>query len=455
MNYNINDSHTVSFNEYAKFARLFPIFAEKMELVGFNAVKLGYNQRMKFLCDIETAYRGIYRFGDGLLSEMTKGTGDKTNQRYFLNALDNDNFIKIAEGKAHDFFITSPPLGDRYGGNAEMIAYFTDKALNTAVKMGAKFWPMKEACIIVKQYCHCADVAMGTMENREIHSMTDTLLNRIGMDDHPWFADFCYIWCESAKPRTEIVITSRESAPIYDDFVSQIHELKPETKQRYNAANNKKARMARNIKQVGDIIGEVDSFTVEYGIFHKDTCRQLCHLAKALKEIITDLREPFVSSKKHEYSRIYTQDTEVGKRGRSKRSGTCETVDDLYFLADSCANYESQIMTLTINTMTPYTTVTRRGKKLCEEQETVLALSLPSSNSPLSYDRSDDLSVTIRRKMLDYNPLRPDSDNLNINFLRPLRQRVKIIYVKTDKKGWIGEHDCEIKISPKSSDFYL
>ena len=446
----------VTLANYGKFKEDFNEFVVAMVSVKLHPQELPYTTRMRLLNHMEAAYRNIYKFGDDLMAEMPKVISNKTNERYFLKALDNDNSIKISEGKAQDFFITAPPLGDRYIGNSGYITFFTSRALEAAKKNGAVFKPMSDACVIVKQYCRCADVAMGTVENREIHSLTDAVLKSMRIDDNPWFADFCYVWCESAKPRTEIVITSRESAPLYNDFVSEIYEQEPSANQRYHANNNKKTRVIRNIKRIGDIISAVDSFSLKYAMLDKPTCRHLCHLTKALMEITTDLREPFVSSIKHEFSHLYTHDSVEKKKSKPEPPKPYDFTDEIFLRVNKYVTVDNATKTMTIKTKTPFTTISRRGKSLCDDQETLLAFAMPRSySSPLSHFSTDDLSVTLIRELKRYNPVEPDSDNLNLNFLRPLNQRAKIIYIKTNKNGKENDHDCEIIIRPKSSEFWL
>lgn len=446
----------ISLANYGKFKETFNEFVAAMTNAKFHPRNLAYAARMRLLAHIEAAYLNIYKFGDDLKLEMPKVTGDKTNERYFLSALDRDNFIKVSEGENRDIFITAPPLGDRYVGNAGYLSYLTERALETAEKNGAKFNHMDEVCVIVKQFCRCKDVAMGTVENREVHCLTDTVLKRMGLDDHPWFADFCYIWCESANPRTEIIITDRKTASQYDDYVSQIYEPEPTASQRYHATENKKARMVRNIERVKNIIAAADSFNLKNAMLDKVTCRQLCHLTKSLLEIITDLREPFISSVNHECSHLYTHDSKVKKKNKPEPPKPYDYIDEIYQLVNKYVKVDNTTKTIVMKTRTPYTTISCRGRPLCEEQETLLVFAMPKTrSSPLSYFSDDDLSVTITRKLTRYSPTDPDSDNLNLTFLRPLRQRVKIIYIKTENKNSEKNENCEIEIRPKSSDFWL
>lgn len=443
--------------DYNRFKKDFNELVAAMVNAKLHPWDLSFATRMRLLTRMEAAYLNIYKFGDDLMAEMPKLTHDKTNERYFLRALELDNIIKIREGENRDVFITAPPLGDRYVGNAGYLGYLTRLAFETARKNGAKFNAMQEVCVIVKQFCHCKDVAMGTVENREIHCLTDTILKALYVDDNPWYADFCYIWCESSNPRTEIIITDRKTASLYNDYVSQIYEPEPTASQRYNAATVKKSRMVRNIKRIGDILGEVNEFCPKYAMLDKTTSRQLCHLTKALMEIIIDLREPFISSINHEHSHLYTNDTEDKKKSVPEPPKGHDYIDEIYQRVNKYVKVDNTTKTIVIKTETPHTTSSGHGRPLCEDQETLLVFAMPKTRdaNPLSHFSTDDLSVTVTRKLAHFNPTDPDSDNLNLYFLRPLHQRAKIIYIKTEKRDSEKKENCEVEIRPKSSEFWL
>lgn len=445
---------SIIFAEYSQFKTNFREFIVSMRNVCFHVEKLSFAQRMHYLTTMETAYWGLWKFSSELQSEMIKEISDKSTLRYFQNALARSNYIKLENGKVYDYFITAPPLGDRYWQNAAMISYLTDRALETAAKAGMKFNQMSEICIIVKQYCNCDEVAMGTTENREIHSITDTILKRMGLDDNPWIADVCYVWAESPQPRTEIVITAREYAQIYDEFVTDTAE-RPLTKKKENKRHEvRKNRMHRNVEKISAIISEVNDFIITYNDLEQETCLQLSHLAKCLAEIICDLRAPFVSSAKHEFSKLYSvADAKSGKTRNTMQKGESREMVELDMLFNENSKYDDSTFIITVKTPTPRSLKYESGKDLAEIQEHLLIQRMPLSAVPIGFHAKTDLVVTINRHLAAPIYHTADSDNLNTNFLRQIAKRVKIIYVKTVKSAQDITPDCTITMAPKGPYF--
>lgn len=449
----------VVYTDYPALKQNLKELISAMEKVNYHTEKLTYNQRMRLLSSMEASYRGLHRFADDLLPMMAEDTGDERYHRYFLNALAESNYIKVSEGKAHDYVITAPPLGDRYVGNAAWISAFTEKAIERAIKKGARFNDMSDVCVIVKQYCCCAEVAMGTTENREIHSITDTVIKRMGLDDNAWRTDCCYVWAESPNPRTEIIITDREHAKLYNEFVSDIYEKGITRDQRYWRNDAHKKRMIRNVNRISAIINEVDDFTIKYNFMKHDTGLHLARLSRALAQIITDLRAPYISSAKHEYSHLYTTPKPPEPKKKRRTGRQMSDIEEIIFyeqMANRCVKFNVDTNVMTIETEIPKSLTKEAGKDLCDTHEFIMIEGLEKVRyGPMKIHDPSDLTVTINLHVDKPNPKIADPDNLNLSFLRVLVRRVKIIYIRNDKKSKDKEQNCTITICPKSSVFRL
>ena len=441
-------AETVCFLEYPKLKAIVKELAKAMETAKYITENLPYEKRMSLLTRFEHIYCGIYNFGDALAKAMEKERFDKQNHRFFLDALKRANIIEIGNGQVNDYHVFAPPLGDRYGGNAAMMAYFTEKALETAKKEGVRFGEMDEICIIVKQFCHCAEVAMGTLENREIHSITDTIVKRMGLDDDLWHADCCYCWCESPQPRTEIIITDRKMASLYGDFINSKDEEPLQAAQKYAETKAKKARMRRNIDEIKAIVKTVDTFDCPYDVMHRDTSRHLARLTKCLSEIIVDLRSPFISSTEHEYSSLYSQADTSPKKENEQNSS--DEIAELESLMAENSSFDDTIFHVTVKTQVPRPIKYASGRDLCETQEYLLTQRMPKVGYSIGFFDSSDLAVSIEVWLSKPHYHMADADNMNTAFLRKIAKRVKIIYISRNNNSRHEDGYCIIQLCPKS-----
>lgn len=438
--------------EYPKLAQDFDKLIVSLVDKKLRPERLEFQQRLRLLAYMENAYKGVYALADELKATIANERFNRSVHRHFFSALERANFISIKEGKRGDYFVSAPPMGDVYGGNAAFIMYFTNLALEHAKKNGASFRRITDGCIIVKQYCHCEDVAMGTMENREIHSITDTIIKSMGMDDNPWNYDCCYVWCESDNPRTEIIITDRRTAYLYDDYVNITEEEKPVGDRMYRIHQTRRDRTLRAINCVANTLKTYDKFEIEFADLQKDMAEALIRLTNALRDIITALRTPYVSRKDHSLSTLYTQKDSRRKRKKTELEKYKEEVDFERRCYTMCKAEEDKIV---IKTESPYTLKTDRGRELCEDQEGLLIEAMHRARGEMGVNSKADVTIEVTRYMESYDNQDPDADNINTNFLKSLAPRVKIIYSRTIKKEPKKTYDCTITMRPKSCGFSL
>ena len=442
----------VVYLEYPQLRKAFSSFAESLAACKYRPAKMDFMQRIRTLARIETAYRGLFSFADRLLFESAKVSAEQgynEEEHYLRKKLPQYNIIEVSAGPFGDYIVKAPPLGDRSGGNAAFIAYYTELAIKEAKARGEKFEPLTDGCVIVKQYCHCEDVAMGTLENREVHALTDTIIKAAGMDDAPIFFDCCYVWCESDNPRTEIVITPRANVSYYEDFVNNLYEPKTEdVNKQYYINKSRRDKLARAAAQTNALLDVYDTVEVEDGIVTHQMCLFLLHLAKSLSKLIEALRTPYVNEAAHSSSRAYSKP--LGKRRRMKKTPEEEVEEEAAFLQRLTDMVEIRDDTLTVKTFSPMNFRREAGRELCDEQEIMLWKGMDSREGRTLFSQCNDLVAEITRFIGDGSYLDVDADNINTAFLHTVSHRVKIIYSRSKSKAPAENYDCVISLYPKS-----
>lgn len=444
----------VVFYEYPNLKKEFACLVAPLVSCKFRPEKMDFSQRMRSLSRLETAYRGLYSFVDRLLEESykvpRKGNYNADAERYLRANIPKYNIIKVSAGENGEYIISAPPLGDRPGGNAAFISYFTDVALEYAKRRGEVFKDFDDGCIIVKHYCHCKDVAMGTLENREVHSLTDTIVQRAGMDDAPFYFDCCYVWCESDSPRTEIVITSRQRVSDYDTFVNHLYESSPEkAKRQYRLNQTSRDKLFRAVANINEQLNLFDCIEVHNGIITKDFCLYLIHMAKDLSRVIEALRRPFINDSSHTNSMAYSR-TSTRRKQATKKTPEDDLVAEQDYLSrvNNMVSVRGDI--ITIKTSSPFNFRLEDGRSLCDEQEIMLRKGMNSPEGKLILKKADDLVVEVIRFLGDSGRERVDADNINTHFLAPCLHRVKILYSRANENSPSKKYDCIIKIYPKN-----
>lgn len=443
----------VVFYEYGFFKREFDKLMQPLVACKYRPAKMDFAQRIRTLSRIESAYRGLYFFADRILAESAKvprGNGyNRDAERYLRKKLPQYNIIEISAGPFGDYIVKAPPLGDRPSGTSAFIAYYTQRALETAKQQGVTFQPLKDGCIIVKQYCHCEEVAMGTLENREVHALTDTIVKAAGMDDAPVYFDCCYVWCESDNPRTEIVITPRDCVSYYEDFVNNLYEQPiEEVKRQYRVTKTNRDRLLRAVANINEQLAKYITIEVEDGMIGQKLALDLIHLARDLAHIIKALRCPFINDAAHANSRAYSK--AIGqKRRNQKKSLEQEHEEEIAFL-QRLSNMVRVRDVISVLTYSPLNFRQESGRELCEEQEIMLRRGINSVEGQRLFTQCNDLVAEIIRYVGTSGFLDVDADNINTGFLQPFAHRVKIIYSKSSSLAPPSTHDCIINLWPKS-----
>lgn len=444
------EMNTVPFPEFGGLKHHFGEIRSALEGCKMKPFKLPYEKRIELLRRVENAYRGLYSFAEEMRREANKHSFDKKHLRYFERALATHNIIQAKAGPRGEYMIYAPPLGDRFNGNADFIAYYTHRALDAAIKDGAKFRRITDGCIIVKQFCRCQNVAMGTLENREIHSITDTIIKRMAMDDSGYYYDVCYVWAESDDPRTEIIIVDKEDVETYQDYVHMLIEPIAVGRKLYNNNYLKRDCIVRSLNQIEEVLNTHKKICVENGMLTHDLCMDLTALLRALDNLQCALRAPYISDERHKFSEQYSKKSKKREHILTDEEVFNAENEYYYKLSTMCSTAPEKV---SIKTKTPFSFLTERGRDLCEEQRRLLLDSLPYKG-PLTEKGSDDLAVTIDRYMpCDYHNS-PDSDNLNTHFLIDIKRRVKIIYVKSIHAMPPDDYDCIITLTPAALAYF-
>lgn len=443
----MNYDFTLCFVQQRQTLKMIEDLAKAMKTVNYRPELLSYNKRMQLLRNVELGFDSLIDLDDDLTLEVEFSDGDGQHTLAFDHALWEENIIKVKLGTHNDIIVEAPPLGDRLFGNANFIFNLTEKAMNELNVDDRSFaWP-REVCVIAKQYGHCHSVAMGLTENREIHAITDTVLNYIGLDDSMWYADFCYCWCESFFPRTEIIITSRENAKDYREYCSTLYELKPEKSVCDTVKKAKEEALKRNIDAARQALLKLDSpLGPDNGILDKDSAERLSILAKSLSGIMVALREPYINGIEHKFSRLFTTKEAKQMKPRRKEGGDhCPYTIEHY-------PYDATPEELTIHTYSPYTISAQGGMYLCESQELSIfkAAKEYKSDNPLNLHRTDYVAVEIDRYIERDNRKYPDNDNMNTSFLYGnYARRARVIYCRTIlTEAAPKDLNCEIHIKP-------
>ena len=437
----------VVYLEYPQLRKDFARLAQLLAGSKYRPERMASAARLAWLTLLERAHYGILTFVERMNKESSEVVCDKRTLRYVNKLLPHNNIITIEPTLFGEYFVKAPPLGDRPGGNTEYISYLTKMALKRALQDGAEFEKLHDGCIIVKQFCHCADVAMGTMENREVHCITDTLVNAMGLDDAPWLFDACYVWCESTNPRTEIVITSRSNVDrlrCHTEYVNSIYETEPTSKQQYRINQTKRDRLLRAVAAIEKLLDARECVEVENGFLDKETGYFLLHLAHALTVMIAALRTPYINDKAHKTSRLYSRNSLLAKRKSPPEEAMLKEIE-FNEKIDSMATH--RLATVRMRTMSPYSLANEAGRDLCDEQEAILREWAQREDKDCAFDLEGDLALTVTR-YIDYGSNRfPDADNINTSFLGEFSRRTKIIYSKALTEKTISSYNCIIELS--------
>lgn len=441
-------SNEVQFRAQPSMLKCIEDLVEELKEVSFRPAALPYNKRMSLLSAMETEYEKLYDFGKEVEDKTLYYEGDKEYTKDFLDALVKDCIVKVDIFFNGEIAVTAPPLGDRLGGKSSFLFNILVCMQRYFIKQHYFDRPT-DGCIIVKQYCHCAEVAMGTTENREIHAITDKLLNYLGLDDCLWNVDVCYVWCESDCPRTEIIVTTRERAKEYCYYSAKLYEKKPEIIDLEDIEKAKGDLLMLHLGEARQVLlamGGIPAF--DNGLMDQASSKQFISLIKALKEILTALREPHVNAADHKYSKLYAIKKAPKNKGRRKN----ENDNHILFDASSFI-YDVLPNELVVYTYSPYAIDREGGRDLCDEQAEIIekAAAEYDQDNPLCLDRDDDIAVEIERYVEKNVHYYPDSDNMNTTFLRCYGSRVKVIYCRTVKTKTRPEStDCVIHIRPAS-----
>ena len=442
---------TAKYFRYPRVVEDITHLVKTLHACNFEVRSMPYNTRMALLRKIEGDYFALYEYADFILSDEKDFPGEIQYNRLFSAALKESNYIKVQEGKYHDFIVTAPPLGDRFMEQGDYTIYMlTSNAIKALCDRDRRYFRPENLCVIVKQYCHCEEVTMGTVENREIHVITDTVVQYMGLDDKMWLVDFCYIWCDSDEPRTEIIVTDKKNVKQYRKVCEELYE-KGADNQSDNRARLKKERLNQCLKDISSMFAEFGDRGPEFPCGHLDqkSCLFFTTLVRSLATLITLLREPYINGIAHIFSRLYTVKVKSKVRWHTGEKNDGEFNYD-YKLSHLCTAGNNE---LTIKTASPYTVKVENGRDLCMEQQQLIrdTAARYHSEHPLSLDRDGDVVVEIDRYTdRDRNDY-ADNDNINTMFLSDnYGRRAKVIYVKTVKVDKLPEnYDCVIRIIPQ------
>lgn len=421
----------------------------ELKAVNFRPAALPYNTRIMLLSMAERIHESLRSLVADLCYMSEDAEGDKQYNDAFLEAWKKSSILEVFIDANRDIIIAAPPLGNRLGGNAFFFHYLMEWALDPILEDDF-FFLRHGACVIVKQYCHCAEVAMGTTENREIHAITDSVFRWLRMDDNMWNVDSCYVWCESDDPRTEIIITTRERVKEYIGFCTVNYENQQSTIANSIRTNMKGAQLRNYIDEAERILramGEAQEY--ENGLLTQTSCDSLTALVYAIKGIMIALREPYISGIENKYSLLYTERSHMRRGRRPNEIKNYTPFDAEHY------RYKASANELKVYTYSPYSISASSGSTLCQEQAEIIekAAAEYDQNNPLCVDRNDDIMVIIDRKVEKKVRQYADSDNMNTTFLRCYGSRVKVIYCRTIKmKTKPKSTDCVIRIRPASYD---
>jgi hypothetical protein len=262
----------------------------------------------------------------------------------------------------------------------------------------------KKGSILVKIRGNIEKMAHSTLENREIHALTDAYMRLCETDDEPQNFSCIYSWGYSDDEGTEIIFCTKERVQHYReimlDFGSK-EEIRSQTKYR----TVKKIGVGYAVRFLEDFFENNEHITL--GPFCI-TPRQVDCLAALLKRITAlnkALRSPSIFPTEHQ-SQYYT-------KGREPKDSEYEDV--LGEKAPVIARYDEDTGTIVAYCEKIQSSYNRSGKVLQAFLNKEISDCASANLSKLLQDpamRNAPMAITVER-CLDDNK-EPDCDNINI-----------------------------------------
>lgn len=412
-----------------------------LKSVKYRPEKLSYRDRMACLSFAERIYCDISLLSGELLETQTDLVGRRRLAENIQEALEMYSPVRVRIGVCGEYIVTAPVLTQRAVSNSagECIDNMVKAGLAYAVRKGSELSTFRSGVIIVKNFGHCKDMRMGTMENREVHTLVDTVIRKMGADDHPYYFDTIYVWCESDDPRTEVIITPKDGAANYLSYIRTLYENSGRLGAEKGGDKKRPSDNPRQLKNIieglEDAISTVSFGNIEPNSLRKYDAKRLRSAAKYASLLIPSLRVPAPGDEKCYPSQQYTKGVDPDSRDYNNYDLTNTT---------ECRSSDRCISIYTDN---PTSLYNKTGKVLIDNLEVCMETEMPWSGE-MGKDEKSDLAVEVARYIPNTNDRYCDADNINTGFIGRHAKRVKIIRSCSTKTPFDDEHDARIRLMP-------
>lgn len=209
------------FTKYQAFKEAVTSVKKSFIRANMRSERMTYNQRLDKILKLEEAQGMLFDFAIEQRRAFEK-FHDHENIRQIdklIIKLAQYSTIRVGVNTYGDWVINTPLLG-LSRNNISAIVHKTVNFAVLALKVGNVRVPqIKQGCVLVKTYGDISKMDHSTLENRELHAITDALMGINDTDDNPENFNFMYSWANSNTPGVQIVICTVERAALYKSMM--------------------------------------------------------------------------------------------------------------------------------------------------------------------------------------------------------------------------------------------
>lgn len=393
------------FTQYDGFKNSILAVKNSLSRVDMRSEKLSYNNRVDKIMRLEEAQYMLFNYAIKL-REHFANTHDVDNlimaQKLIVKLADYST-LQVDINPYGDWHIKTTLLGLSNNTISQLKFNFVNFAIFALKLRGVELPEIRKGCVLVKISGDITKMAHHTLENRELHSLTDTFMGANNTDDNPWNFGFMYAWAFSNKPGVEIIISTEGRANLYKDFMFEFGDKKDLLAESV-VSKRKKAQVESAFKTFEDIFNKYPRICIGSGIITHKQIDCLAAILRRLTILNNALRNPSIFPKDHP-SEYYTKGTDPDEN---------DYVDlfDIEELAKfSFDNYTAALVAHCKRIGSFYH---RQGKILQEYLQNGFRLYAGWSYSNLlsSVSENPPMAITIERYLTE--EVEPDCDNVNV-----------------------------------------
>jgi len=309
---------STEFTEYESFKKTINSVKNSFVRADMRSERMSLSQRIDKIMMLEEAQQMLFDYAIKL-RERFDLLGNYANLKMvnkLMISLSDNSTMQVNITPYGDWIINTPLLGLSHNAISYIIYDHTTFAIRALGVNDIDIPRIKTGCILVKIYGDISKMAHTTLENRELHAITDTFMDINGTDDNPENFSFMYSWGYSATPDVQIIICPEERAHLYKNLMFDFgnpadlpleSQVKSKRKERVIKAFNTLEEIFEKYPRLA--ISEIDKSTCSFTPITTKQINTLAAIMRRLTTINTALRNPSIFPKEHA-THYYTKGAE-------------------------------------------------------------------------------------------------------------------------------------------------